>query len=392
MSNEDLKYVTTAAKVCLASSGDIEKYKDAGPFRVETTYINYTPTDISIVMRNDVRVRIPSKANLNHTGFIIREKYVFHSSCINDMVRLFKTNESDLSTELQCMLPKFIEVSGYRHSHHVEFVLDTTISTETLKESNGTFYSINKDLIVSMLDLWDAPMHPYSEKSTFNLKFKDIANLNDGLSFFIEIVDNANQITPKLFNLAETIYEVKPITDASRSSGVYLSIAKLDIHGEKQIKMVRYDLSDAEKLIGLYSTREEAIAHGDIAGANKLKIAELDHGAAMRQDSNKAKILELEMTAKEQTHAYQVAELKYKQELQQVERELSGLKTAYENSKMLAEINKVREIENISRRSYEQKDYYEARSYERKDTSEFFKVIPTVLTAAAAIGAWFVFS
>lgn len=366
---------------------------EKGPFATTTTYHNYTGNNITVVTRNDIRFTVKPILDMNMSGFIIREYCTMDGNAALEMITLFKRiPEANLTPDMLTMKPVFLQHSSLTYPNPVSFVIETVITEEAFEEAYGNVYSINKDIMVSKNNLDNAPAHPYSVKELLSPAFKEKSKDINGINFSIEIVDNDNSIAGRIYHLANKLFDILPVKDSSRQTGVYLSFSNIGLDGERVMSGTRYTIEEAEEILGLYKTREEAKAHGDVEGKRKVELAKLTHDLTVIQDTNKKELLELESRNREREHEYKNSELAHKNSLLEMEKVLIQVKAEAEQNKLLADQHKIKLAELTAERSASRQDYYESRSYERKDSSEFFKFIPTAIAAAVAIGSWIALS
>lgn len=375
------------------NNGSAKGTGEKGPYAVTTSYFNYTGNNITVVTRNDIRFTVKPILDMNMSGFIIREHCTLDGNAALEMIAVFKrTPEENLTPDMKAIKPVFLQHSALTYLNPVSFVIETVITDEAFKEAHGNVYAINKDIMVSKDNIDVAPAHPYSVKELLSPAFKEKSKEINGINFSIEIVDNDNSIANRIYHLANKLFDIVPVKDSSRQTGVYLSFSNVGLDGKRTMFGSRYTLEEAEEVLGLYKTREEAVAHGDIEGKRKSELARLTHEIAVIQDKNKKELIELETRNKEAEYLYKNNELANKQSLLELEGVLAKVKLEAEQNKIIAEQHKNKLAELNAERSAYRQDYYESRSYERKDSSEFFKFIPTAIAAAVAIGGWFMLS
>jgi len=387
------------AQIRLVTLAEAVQSNDAGDITIRTEYINYLPNDIVVVKRNGLKFKIKTNPKLHHTGFIIRTEYCFKASCVLDMIQFLKRNEGKLSPILQEMVPKFMTQSSNGYVHHVTVAVDTTVSNELMTARKGSLYLIDEDTTLTTATIDKAIDHPYANGQHNNAHFEQLANLNNGLAMMLELVDNSSLVPTKIISVLNTLHEIKPIIDNGRADGAYLSVIKAGTDGTPVKVTQQYTIEEAIETLGLYNTKEEAANAGDLEGGRKLEIARLTHELVAKQEANKMRVMELEAKAKEREYVYRDKELLFKEQeielkkqLHAIEKELISVKSKAELDKIHADITRVRETDSINSRSLHNKDYYENRSHERKDTSEMVKFIPALLGGVAVAAGWFLFA
>lgn len=228
---------------------------------------------------------------------------------------------------------------------------------------SGTVYIPETNVVVTMDKERAMRPHPYSPEGLQNIEIeKTLANVGQA-GVMVKVIDN-DQISPvRYFYAAKRLISVRSVVDHRRESGVYLTFTDCD--NNRKSSFITF--KEAEDVIGLFKTQDEAVTHGDPKYLNEQRERELENAnLALKNESmlNKA-------------------------ELQQREAELASLKHDYnvmkEHLDYAATVRK-HQINSIDDR---RKDYYEERSYYRKDSSEAWKFVPLVVGIVIGVGGIF---
>ncbi len=414
----------------------------------ETFYVNSTYRNISVMGRNGLAVNIPYVSSYNTQGFIIRKiiKLKGHSLA-SAMDALQSITQLD-SLEL-IEVKKVLSGTDRRSFIFTSIMIDYLITLDDLKCKGNTLYHYQTDLMISLNDTITIDAHPYSSRflgiGTFGIT-NDYTNQQE-LNLKIKYVNHDINASPVYLNVFGKVFTVFPQRDAparklySGKSGniifedylifFYSSRNDTEVLSGNGVSAVKMSLAEARENIGLYDTYQEAQNYGNVELTRKEELSALNHKLEILKQSTaieksrldkedlirKEKLLEkehaLEMLKKEtaelkqdlelasQKLNIQVLENKQKQTL--LDTKLQDL----DNEKRILEIKRKDQDDRIDRekKEFEEKlkllrdehdhrlkqesmywrDFYEKRSYERKDTSEVVKFIPGILIGVIGI-------
>lgn len=236
--------------------------------------------------------------------------------------------------------------------------LKCLVTKQKLSSLGGSTYLQDLDLVIAFEDAVHLAPHPMTEPSA-------LMGFGDGeFRINFKLVDNEGEIGTKYVNLTGEIMALTTITSSDLVSGLYVSyppIAKPNGDRTECVPVKKFyspeQLCATENREGFlrytHDTYEKALTHGD-------SIAERE------------RTLKLEMVELKQKHALELEELN-KQKMDD------------EREKLKLEQHK-REVEHArSMSSMDRKDYYENRSHIRKDSSEWLKYAPLVISVVAAL-------
>ena len=177
---------------------------------------------------------------------------------------------------------------------------------------------------------------------------------------------------------------IRPVKDENRVSGGYLFIQNT-IPGLENAVSERVELDQLEEKLGLYKTEEDAITAGNSQILFTNKITELQR--QISEDN-----LKITQTKNE----YELELLNAKRKMTELEAELRDKKL--EEEKLKLEFEKTRRTydetimklkEEAERKKYEREDYYDEKSHRRKESTEYIKMLPALISLAAVLVAIF---
>ena len=228
--------------------------------------------------------------------------------------------------------PVFSSQVGMGKSRDVVF----TLNRPQLEDYGGAAYHEATDIVISLTR--EGAMHPGSPQARM-LALRHELN-DDGDPLFLNhprisvaVIDNERVYGDKYVNLNGVVHLVKAVSDARYESGIYvLRDGVANEAGQSSSPTVtRYRFEEAlESDIGLYDSREQALHRGD-----PEKVAE--------------------------------------QHTVQLKSEAVILKNRLENETLKSKIDTSKEQNKLDEESMRRKDYYEDRSYRRKDNSDELK-------------------
>jgi hypothetical protein len=261
----------------------------------------------------------------------------------------------DASNELKAFRDAFSYHIGRNRWQGAVITLDYPLSINTLREYGGSVYYQELDVVVSLEAFENVPPHPASDEGK-NIQLTNIEQQEDAFLYSVDIVDNLAVLSERYLNINGKVYKVTPKIDLNRQDGIYITSNRPAVNArtENDREVSYYPLSKVEEL-GLYRTLDEANACGDIVTARKQELADMEHQVAVMKKQ------------------LQQMEHQHKLELANKEQELARLEG---------------ELKSASMKLQQTKDYYDARSYERKDQSEALKFLPTLLVGVGALFAF----
>lgn len=339
----------------------------ASPIECRTHYINNLSVSITVVWRSGFRIRLEPVPNMDNNRLVIRTTVMVDQSVKNDVERVLSMVNENSSPELQAMRTAFIQQNQGNTYRGASIILDYPISHDQLRNYGGSIYHNELDCVISLMDLEEAPLHPYSESGKLSQTVigSPVDHGGPSFAYAVEIVDNCGKQGARYMNMSGKIYKIIPKKDPERRDGIYIVSNKpangaLDNGG---VVATHYPFELAETDLGLYPTYSEALNLGDVSTARKEELARLEH---------QNKVLAQEMQGLRQQHEREMLEQQNELRRTELERDRLNIKIAEQEQQM-------------ARERAELKDQYEKRSYERKDQSEILKILPSIVVGIGAV-------
>ncbi len=317
-------------------------------------YENFTGKPVTIIKRNGLRFTIESSGSPLVDGFA--NSFIIHHTFHHS--RDVRKNAESLLNVLRKNNPNL--------THHWE-VLDTSIKVTDIlgKNANGVsnyaypisagriqkdkfVYVHDLDMVFTFMSIDEQKKEPWHDYFAEQYSLYKEMRLEEkrGLYLNIELVDNEDLIGVQFTNVFGEVYEIIPIKDSFRKSGFY--VTRSNKHGEvDRVEEVLdfHTFEEMKSIYKVYSTRQEAATFGDPETQRKIDLANKEIELAEMKESLKTKDIELAKQAK-----------------------------------ILDEIKSERELRKMA-----ETDYYDRRSFDRKDSSEAFKILPALVVGIGAL-------
>lgn len=307
---------------------------------------------------------------MTSSGIVIKETYRFSKPIAEKLCTHLSNADIAPDDQLQ-IFKQGLLTQPYKTGNHYIVVVDYQIAKKEFGLKGGSIYVTGADAVFTMSDtVDDAPPHPYSDAG---LRVTNAANVDPmELVYKLDLVDNSNSIKDKFTSINGDVYRLEPIQDARRPDGLYRYCKKPHDRNshDHAVYETFFNIADLA-LAGVYNTADEAIYAGDIAAKKKEELLEKQHEATLSKIRAEASKHEAATASLEQQIA--ANEIKHKAELDMI-----AVKQQ-EAFRSFAEERKRSEL----------KDYYEEKSYARKDSSEFTKHLPMIILGAGAALAAF---
>jgi hypothetical protein len=355
------------------------------PIEVTYRYLNSTGSPVHLIMRDGLEFDIPNTPSRDGS-LIIQVIYKFNSSVELDPRKDFHKTSNTSATGIHIM--SLIEEHEANVSRRVSKTLSYqyNISKETLlHELGGSTYITDLDVVVSLMqDKAMIPRHPYSRGSQRFRLIESETNINNVNRFgmAIYIVSNDGKLKDHWININGLVHRVPSTTDNSLQNGIYLCrSSKSPMTGSTASPPnveVFTDIEVAREKLRLFETHLEAEAGGDYFAAKETEL-KLKLGNAKEREQE---LKNLESSMRQE-------ELKLKRSLE--EDKLNADKAAAER-KLKFEIEtehrqlRMNDLDHhYKSSSLRDKDYYDNKNYVRKDSSDFIKMLPVLITSTVAL-------
>lgn len=340
------------------------------PIEKKITYINNLSEPVTIGTRDGLKFVLSPQYNLSANGLIIRVEITINSTQKTDIQKVLSAVDDSAPQELKVLRETFAkQIKVITHRASTVMTIDYTVHTNTLREYGGAIYFHEVDLVVSLLGFDNTPPHPFSEEGRrLNIINTSTDNTEKDFFYSIKIVDNGEKYGPRYININNQVFKIDTVKDNSKKDGVYITRTKefnSTLSDSNQKEHLHYSI-DSEEL-SIFKSAEEARVYGDINTNRKRELAELEHQLNLQKAELQA--------------------IKSKNEMDMIERNKEKLILEMEKDTLKQRLEEQRQ-DYEQRLKYErdrQKDYFDERSYRRKDYSEMVKFIPAIIVGVGAI-------
>ena len=353
-------------------------------FGFETTmsYSNGFPYPVVVSLRNGLAVTIPPIADnwASTRDFVVYVRFRFAKDVKIDTHRILDVISDNSSMELKSLKEAIIgaKVNIVRNGH--ECLLMYTIERSVFEEHRGAIYVHSLDVALSSDNAERPVFHPESEEGR---QIREQYALESGLNYHVVIVDKDRRYGKRWVNIGGRVFSINPIYDSTRLDGVYLTTSSPEDHCKLEEVYYTFEAATAELM--LFQSESDASTLGDQSETRKREFE-------MAQHEQKLSWIKLEGEHKQQIQSLELQLAKQKQEKADRESELSkevaALKKseyALEKEASKREAKYAKEKAAREARMLDEKDYYEHRSYARKDSSEIVKWLPAAVVGVGLL-------
>ena len=259
-----------------------------------------------------------------------------------------------------------------------------SVNVTSITENNGNIYIPDLDLVVIGERCVQEIVHPNSPKA-LDLHLSQMYDASH--TYSIEINDPINGDKPFYVNINERVFEIIPTKNEYLGEEVRITF-KAPHQQAETIYLGKVDDNELEK-IGLFRKYADAdkyrekleVLQQKLNLENTMAKAQLENTKAVTTEATleaklQAELKSVEAKMLEITQKQDLANAQYVKDLEKIEREREEAKR---------ELILEREKSDMSLRQLKMKDYYEDRSYERKDSSEIVKFLPLMVGGALAL-------
>lgn len=419
------------------------------PYECRTQYFNRSNMDVKITDKQNVSFTVKKNRFVNanqEEHFIVRKIHTFNDIETARSVLIHYQNEKEFLAiedgERKMILD---EINGRSNcgdlksfSHAFSLTVDRLIPI-SLFNAYSSIYVADLDVMFTQENLITGTPHPTSRDAVVKGEIARAVECLKLSGTLFDAVDNESEHLHRYICVGKEVHSIPVIRDANRISGLYMyDIRNTNVDDMRStIKHIPFDKGEE---YGIYPNKEEAANKGLLNDTIKrefnLKTAEIElkntllerENVTLKQEvarentrreeaNSRRESLEKEaqhLRAMEKIHQEREAYIeKANQERQDSKREEAERALAHqramdeikaerlafveEQQKREAEHNalmkeiaakmKMREeSDKTESNSQQRKDYFEERSYVRKDTSEFMKWAPALITFLMGIG------
>ena len=359
---------------------------------IEKQFFNYTLRNIKVIDRFGFHNNVEPCVKSSLGKFVIRTTYRFTKGASRNCARNF-FEQAEINPQQFPILELLKEDFENKDSadkaadikHNSRRVDSDLIAiTETIFDEESIFkndiYSVEHDVVITARDeTINKLSHPYDTLKNVEAKYETMLKNHNGVGISIDIIDNDNEIGNRYVFIGGNVLEIIPSRNAEIESGVYYTTLSKGVNGT-EANTVRYDFGDNEKIIGLWPTREEAESAGDVKGLMSKQILELENQAKEMTHKHRMELEEINRTAKEE-------EQKRKDRISALEEESANRQAELNELQRQHEIKLTTQKQEFEEKRLRDQDYYERKSYQRKDVHEGLKVAGGILAAGLTIWA-----
>lgn len=354
-------------------------------FETYLSYKNGLPYPVTVSLRNGMTFEVPPLNSnwRNATDFTVLVKYRFARNVKIDVHRLLDDVDDNASQMLIALRDAVAEARLNVVNNGNECVISHHVNREAFEKNGGCVYVDDLDITVSMPEHALNVIHPESPEGRM-LKARLEAS-QYGFSYRIEINDPNRLYGDRFINISGRVFRIRATTDETKPEGVYVhSTGSVDdeplLDGREHMPF-----ESADDALGLYATAHDAKTLGNLAEERKREIEELQY-------THKVQFMNMEHEFKRLTHDMETRMVEYKRERGEREMELatevSRLKLVEMRLEQEAKEREARyatEKAERESRMLRDKEYYERRSYDRKDSSEIVKWVPAMVLGAGVL-------
>lgn len=350
-------------------------------------YYNHLGYAMSVIDSNNISMTIPtSQSPTGEPIFIIEYRLNFSSDVNLNWERVLNEKSNEPTVEALKAIVKNNSNTIRLTTMGNEYIIEYTIRHKTLASNDFALYYSDLNILLAKADKSYNKVHPLSSVGQ-SLILNSTENLT-GFQYRIVINDPYNQYGERYVNVNGCVFKVRRTVDQSIKPGVYIHSKDECIDNGAYVGGISntfLDFAEADERVPLFGTVHLAASLGDVNYRQTQEIREKEAAVKEKLASLNLKKIEMESKFKDMEYAR-------KQEIMVLEQENLRLKDELDREKQLREDRAQQakhEMENHSRlldaQTREDKAYYEARTYARKDANEFLKWVPAVLTGILTI-------
>lgn len=368
----------------------------SGAINCKTVYFNHCNFDLVVVERSGLKQVVKSRTMDRKPVFIIKKIYSIGRDAFSNLTDYFTyTPEEMLTDTIKIFKTHFNEnIRNLPHAQTMQIAIDVSIDVNQIKINNGNVYISSEDILVSDKPFMKAPPHPFNARN-FNVEsFSSFSDDSRDVGINFEIVDNEGRCGDRFIMIANKLHKLSAKKDNIRKSGLYITTMERDPINEGKRKPVQvfHELENMKDEFNIFKTPEEAMSGGDIQNLRKENLMEMEHNHKIELQIAKNIALDKEKEISDLKHQIQQSQMKNdienqkQQEKERFTKDLLAERELYrtQQESINDQIRKLKEFE-LEQERMARKDYFESRSYTRKDTSEIVRWLPTIITGILGI-------
>lgn len=273
--------------------------------------------------------------------------------------KMYEVNSQYVEGGVKAAFYKWVNIRSvkkYRNSSLCNAWELRTLTEETIVSNNGVIFIPEMNMLLGTEDEVRKATHPLQHYNGQTIK----ADVDDTHYCTYELIDNEGALPQIWFMLSGDIKTVKAKVNPTKPSGVYVTSNNDVTEGERKIK----DKTEFYPMLDVLANLTTREATGFLAYMFHSRVEAMTYGEPHK--------------VAERRHQVQLTELKQDKEMQAIQ--LEEIKREHELR--LLELDKQqKEIEHHSKlQSLQKKEYYEDKSHIRRESTEMWKFIPTVIS------------
>lgn len=262
--------------------------------------VNLTGRSIHVVSRSGVVYTVPPLPSHPASGIVVIRVTARHLSArvkVDTSSLNYSSNKDDSLIYESVATGTYESYNGVHSSKY-----DVTIDQATFNKYGGKVYVESVDLVIACCDLSEVPPHPYSVLGKSTAAVRDDAELQSGLKYRIEIIDNYAEYGDRFVNVLGEVFKIEAVVDGSMEPGVYKYTSPPVTSSNSSLPPTakRYTWAEADAELSLWKTFAEAETAGDVQTARQAELAKIKHEQALAEIAAKAKHSEDELERKRQ--------------------------------------------------------------------------------------------
>jgi len=352
-------------------------------FHMEMHYRNGLPWPITLVLRNGLAVTLPPVPGnwRTHSDLTVYVRYRFMRDVKIDVHRVLDEVDDKSPAVMQTLKNAINAAQANMVLNGHECTIAYRITRNALENAGGAVHIDELDMTVTVEQRHDVQvLHPESHYGRILKAQQDDEGCG---SYRIIINDPYKEFGERFLNLSGRIVHIPTTQDFTRPPGVYTSSMGNvggDIYQEHY-----HPFESAEAELMLFRTVNDAKTLGNMPEVQKRELENFQHQLKLdnltREKEYKETVHTMDMAMAKEKHERSVKEAELQRQIADLKKE--EMRREEEHRRLEAELAK-QKVERESKRDYE-KDFYERRSYERKDASEFVKWLPAFVVGVGLV-------
>lgn len=342
--------------------------------KIEIDYINNLGVDIVILDRRGIEFHIPSRFKPSSRQLDFKIYEMFH---LQEGISL-RFNDVERDTDIIKLQQNFLDSLNYdakAERNTRRSMVTTTVKLSDLREVNNCIYIKEYDIVLYIPKPGYNVIHPATVSKVVNGFNLNKEKLND-FEFNISINDPNNKIGDRWINISGLIYQITPSRDHTQMEGVIITTSSANLNGD--FVHVPMSIDEFKEKIKTYQSYEEAETFGNLESLTKIQadkeLEKLKHNNMVEEQKLKAEVSK-----------HKAESEKVKHDLELMSSDLKAQEAKHKAELELLNIQINREKHDMEFQSLHRKNYYEERSYDRKDSSELIKFLPMIIGAGLVL-------